>query len=264
LTAVFVIAAIASTVGGRPAQDPDPTTGKPPAQEQAQPAAQEEKPVPAPGQPAAKPAIQLPPKPIPWGGDRTMPVHLIPLRDERNELIVPTETNPMAFSARFTCGPCHDYDTVRGGWHFNAGRTEKNGRPGQPWVWVDEKTGTWLPLTSRNWPGSWNPAVLGLTPWDMTLLFGRHMPGSGPGEPPGEDAGRSFLERSGFAKPTAWPATALHRARTTANGPKQVLRQNFRWVQPPPQPEKERHRFAPASGTSTTGPDPDDQRLRRS
>ena len=231
LTAVFVIAAIASTVGGRPAQDPDPTTGKPPAQEQAQPAAQEEKPVPAPEQPAAKPAIQLPPKPIPWGGDRTMPVHLIPLRDERNELIVPTETNPMPFSARFTCGPCHDYDTVRGGWHFNAGRTEKNGRPGQPWVWVDEKTGTWLPLTSRNWPGSWNPAVLGLTPWDMTLLFGRHMPGSGPGEPPGEDAGPgSRWNVSGFVEANCLACHSASPRQDHSEWAKQVLRQNFRWA----------------------------------
>ena len=141
-----------------------------------------------------------------------MPVHLIPLRDETNELIVPTETNPMPFSARFTCGPCHDYDLVRGGWHFNAGFAAKDGRPGQPWIWVDEKTGTWLPLTYRKWPGSWDPAVLGLEPWDMTLLFGRHMPGAGPGEPWGEEAGPgSRWNVSGFLEANCLACHGLRR-----------------------------------------------------
>jgi hypothetical protein len=45
-----------------------------------------------------------------WDGSRTTPAHLIPLHDENDEPIIPTETNPLPFSARYTCGPCHEYD----------------------------------------------------------------------------------------------------------------------------------------------------------
>ncbi|TLN00860.1 hypothetical protein FDZ71_14040, partial [bacterium] len=57
------------------------------------------------------PARGQTPGDLAWDGDRTTPVHLIPLRDENDELIVPTETNPLPYSARFTCGPCHNYET---------------------------------------------------------------------------------------------------------------------------------------------------------
>ena len=42
-----------------------------------------------------------------WAGSRISPVHQIPLRDETNQLIVPTETSPLPFSTRFSCAPCH-------------------------------------------------------------------------------------------------------------------------------------------------------------
>src|SRR5512137_1482324 len=96
--------------------------------------------------PAPAPAPAKHPKRLVWNGDRTVPVHLIPLRDENDELIVPTETDPLPYSARFTCGPCHDYAPVRGGWHFSATTSEKNGRPGEPWLLSDPRTGTVLPL----------------------------------------------------------------------------------------------------------------------
>jgi hypothetical protein len=134
----------------------------------------------APGQTAAPAQDQ---KHAVWDGNRTLPAHFIPLRDENDELIVPTETNPMPFSARYTCGPCHDYDRIRTGWHFGAKAATRSGRPGEPWLEVDPKTGTILPLSYRRWPGSFDPAAAGLTAWDFTLLFGRHFPGGGAAEP---------------------------------------------------------------------------------
>jgi len=55
-----------------------------------------------------------------WDGSRVSPVHRIPLKDELNQEIIPTESYPLPFSARHTCAPCHVYDQVRQGLHFNA------------------------------------------------------------------------------------------------------------------------------------------------
>ena len=169
----------------------------------------------------------------PWDGNRSGPAHLIPLRDENNEIIVPTDVNPLPFSARFTCGPCHDYQTVQGGWHWNAMKSERNGRPGEPWIWLDPKTGTVLPLSYRKWPGTWDPIVLRLNPWDFTQLFGRHMPGGGPAEPgdevlfPGMDSRWSV---SGKAEANCLACHNKSGRQDHSEWAKQVLRQNLRWA----------------------------------
>lgn len=166
-----------------------------------------------------------------WDGSRTTPVHLIPLKDEFDQPIVPTETNPLPFSSRFSCAPCHDYDVIRRGLHFNFASAADPGRPGEPWVWVDEKTGTLLPISYRRWKGTWHPEEIGLTAWDFTLLFGRHLAGGGISEPtedmvtPGsrwEVSGRMEINclgchnSSNIQDPSEWA--------------KQVLRENFRWA----------------------------------
>ena len=169
----------------------------------------------------------------PWDGNRTTPAHFIPLRDENNELIVPTDTDPMPYSARYTCGPCHDYKTVQGGWHFDAMKSDKNGRPGEPWIWLDAKTGTVLPLSYRKWPGDWDPKVVRLNPWDFTLLFGRHMPGGGPAEPgdqdlfPGMDARWSV---SGKAEVNCLACHNKSGRQDHSEWAKQILRENLRWA----------------------------------
>jgi len=173
------------------------------------------------------------PKQAAWDGNRTIPAHLIPLRDENDELIVPTETNPLPYSARFTCGPCHDYATVAGGWHFGAMTAAKSGRPGEPWLWSDPKTGTILPLSYRKWPGSYDPPSLGLTAWDFTLLFGRHMPGGGPAEP-SEDETLAHPEArwnvSGKAEVNCLACHNRSGRQDPSEWAKQVLRENMRWA----------------------------------
>jgi hypothetical protein len=172
-------------------------------------------------------------KHIVWDGNRTLPAHFIPLRDENDELIVPTETNPMPFSARFTCGPCHDYARIRTGWHFGAMASQQNGRPGEPWLEVDARTGTILPLSYRRWPGSFDPAAAGLTAWDFTLLFGRHFPGSGPAEPSdaeveAEPDGRWNV--SGRAEANCLACHNRTGRQDHSEWAKQILRENLRWA----------------------------------
>jgi hypothetical protein len=186
----------------------------------------------APGQTAAPAAAQNA-KHLAWDGSRTIPVHLIPLRDENDELIVPTETDPWPYSARFTCGPCHDYATIAGGWHFGAMTAANSGRPGEPWIWSDPKTGTVLPLSYRTWPGSYAPEALGLTTWDFTLLFGRHMPGGGPAEPADEEMLAHPEARWSVSGKAEINCLACHN-RSARQDPsewaKQVLRENLRWA----------------------------------
>ena len=168
-----------------------------------------------------------------WDGSRTTPAHLLPLRDENDELIVPTGTDPRPYSARFTCGPCHDYATIAGGWHFGAVTAAESGRPGEPWLWSDPKTGTVLPLSYRRWPGSYAPPDVGLTAWDFTLLFGRHMPGGGPAEPPDEETLAHPGSRWNVSGKAEINCLACHnRSGRQDHGEwaKQVLRENLRWA----------------------------------
>jgi hypothetical protein len=186
----------------------------------------------APGQTAA-PAPAQGQKHVVWDGNQTLPPHFIPLRDENDELIVPTETNPMPFSARTTCGPCHDYAKVRGGWHFGAMAAGKSGRPGEPWLEVDPKTGTVLPLSYRKWPGTYDPRSAGLTAWDFTILFGRHLPGGGPAEPSDAEVAAEPDGRWSVSGKAEVNCLACHNRsgrQDHSEWAKQVLRENLRWA----------------------------------
>ncbi len=166
-----------------------------------------------------------------WDGNRTTPVHLIPLKDEFDQPIIPAESNPLPFSSRYTCEPCHNYDTVRTGLHFNAARAARPGRPGEPWIWVDETTGTLLPLSYSKTKGVWDPAQVGLTAWDFTLLFGRHLAGGGIAEP--ADSEFTPDSRWEVAGKIEINCLGCHNAASTQDASewaKQILRENFRWA----------------------------------
>ena len=166
-----------------------------------------------------------------WDGSRTTPVHQILLKDEFNQNIIPTESYPLPYSTKYTCGLCHEYNKIHNGLHFNAASSDKHGQPGEPWVWVDPKTGTVLPLSYRSWKGMWNPKELGLTPWNFTLLFGRHMPGGGVAEP--EDVEPNPESRWNVSGSIEINCMGCHSASTKqsfSEWAKQILRQNFRWA----------------------------------
>ena len=118
-------------------------------------------------------------------GSKTRAVHAIPLLDEEGNEIGPKDVDPKPVSLQNTCGDCHNYDTISTGWHFNASAgVTKPGRPGEPWVVVEESAGVMLPVTSRGWAGTWKPEEVGLTPWSFTQRFAHHMPGGDAGQVP--------------------------------------------------------------------------------
>ena len=137
-------------------------------------------------------------------GSRAHPTHLIPLfpaneDGEKGPQIDPEGDPVLPFSTKHTCGECHSYDVIKHGWHFNA--TDVNaptGRPGEPWIYPDHKLGIQIPLSYRDWPGTFRPSQIGMSDFDFTKMFGRHMPGGGPGETKAEDVdnidiGRQYI-----------------------------------------------------------------------
>jgi hypothetical protein len=136
-------------------------------------------------------------------GNRSVPVHLIDLYDADSMLVQPDDQPLLPFSTKVTCGKCHNYEKVKTGWHFNAADSSGNaGRRGQPWILVDQKTGTQLPLAYRAWPGTYRPEQVGLNAWRFTQTFGRHLPG-GVGENLESDPPELFLQRPERSKSTA-------------------------------------------------------------
>ncbi len=119
-----------------------------------------------------------------WDGGRNTPVHKLALRDEMGDTIDPGSKGALPISTRQTCGQCHDYEKISGGWHFNSSGTNScPGRASEPWFMVDAATGSQIPMSLRSWKGVYKPSDLGLTNWEWTYAFGRHMPGGDLGEP---------------------------------------------------------------------------------
>jgi len=173
-------------------------------------------------------------------GSRATPLHLIPLHaenkdGEKGEQVEPGAELPMPFSTRWTCGECHSYGLVKKGWHFNA--VDSNippGRPGEPWIYFAPKLCIQIPLSYRQWPGTFRPAQVGLTDFQFTRIFGRHTAGGGPGEVQATEAdeiGRQFV--SGTLEINCLACHNAHYGQDMG-GPGgyavQVSRQNFRWA----------------------------------
>ena len=120
-------------------------------------------------------------------GTRGVPVHLLKLYDEDGGIIRHDDQTLLPFSMKMTCGECHTYDIISSGWHFNAGDPDvPAGRRGQPWIYVDKTTATQIPLSLRDWDGTFKPQQIGLTNFDYLQRFSSHMPGGGIAE--NEDA----------------------------------------------------------------------------
>jgi hypothetical protein len=178
------------------------------------------------------PSVSAAPSDGKWAGSRSPAVHRIPLKDEFDQKIIPTEKNPYPFSSRYTCAPCHVYENIATGRHFNAfSPSAAAGRPGEPWVWLDERTGTQIPLSARTWPGMFKPADLGITEWNFTQLFGRHLPGGGPAEPKDADiTPESRWTVSGKAEINCLACHNAARIQDHSEWARQMLRENFRWA----------------------------------
>ena len=166
-------------------------------------------------------------------GNRSVPVHLIDLYDADTMLVRPGDQPMLPFSTKVTCGKCHNYEKVRGGWHFNAADANINpDRRSQPWILVDQKTGTQLPLSSRGWAGTYRPEQAGLDAWQFTQIFGRHTPGGGLGEKVDADSPELFLRRqiSGDLEINCLSCHDAEAGHDQAEYANQIKRQNFRWA----------------------------------
>jgi len=167
-------------------------------------------------------------------GSRATPVHLIQLIDEDSSIIRLDEQPLLPFSTRYTCGgKCHDYEQIRHGWHFNSVDTlEKPGRPGAPWIYMDQQTFTQMPLSFRKWPGVYTPRQAGLRTLQYMQIFGRQMPGGGAGE---KETIRELTDLfrwqvSGSAEINCLGCHDAEPTYDPAEYAAQTARQNFRWA----------------------------------
>jgi len=163
-------------------------------------------------------------------GTRNIPLHRMALKDIDNRTVLPSMKRAMPFSARQTCGACHKYDVIAEGLHFNSSKADCSGRTGEPWVWVDSLTGTQLPISNRKWPGVYQPADLGLTPWSFTKLFGRHMPGGDMGAPDDTNDVTARWDVSGKAEINCMACHNASYRQDHSEWAKQMMRENFRWA----------------------------------
>jgi hypothetical protein len=152
-----------------------------------------------------------------FDGSRTLPVHRIPLSDEEGNKIISTVPDTMPFSARMTCGACHDYEEIQGGTHFNG---DIGGRPGEPWIVVDETTGVQVPAERMD-----------LTDWEFTKRFGTHLPGGGISDPADKLADPdSRWDISGGLEMNCLACHNQSYRQDMTEWAKQIGRENFRWA----------------------------------
>ena len=173
-------------------------------------------------------------------GSLSPPPHLIPLYAEnengqKGEQITPDMEFPLPFSMRWSCSDCHDYNLVEKGWHFNC--MDSNvppGRPGEPWVYYDAKLCLQIPLSYRDWSGTFRPEQIGLTEFKFTKIFGRQFPGGGPGEVEAtnvDDIGRQLV--SGKLEINCFACHNAHYGQDmggVGGYAVQVSRENYRWA----------------------------------
>lgn len=166
--------------------------------------------------------------------NRSPYVHWIDLLDEKGVKIRPQDNPARPFSTRMTCGQCHDYQAIAGGWHFAGPHSSENsGRPGQPWVLRDVRTRTQIPVSSRGWKGTFTPEQLGLSSWDYLNEFGTHLPGGGYGEVGADPRNPQQVTRQGISGKYEINCLACHHRDNRQDLNTAALhaaRQNYRWI----------------------------------
>ncbi|MDD3544299.1 MAG: multiheme c-type cytochrome [Kiritimatiellae bacterium] len=168
-----------------------------------------------------------------WDGGRNVPVHRLALNDEFGDPIVPGAPGALPMSARKTCGQCHDYETIAAGWHSNMSSSREPGRPAQPWFLIDPVSGSQIPMSLRDWPGTHKPGALGMTDWEWVYAFGRHLPGGDIAEPAdfyAEGGPRARWEVSGPVEVNCFACHSQSAEYDHSEWVRLILRQNYRWA----------------------------------
>jgi hypothetical protein len=162
-------------------------------------------------------------------------VHRLTLYDADGKAIDPAAPQPAPYSPKATCGKCHPVAEIAHGWHFNAWDPNvPAGRPGEPWILTDPRTGTVLPISGRGWPGTFTPEQIGLSSWQFVLRFGGHTPGGGYGDQDQELVTKSReAARWRISGPLEIDCMFCHsvdQQHDPAEAAKQIEAQNFRWA----------------------------------
>ncbi len=166
-------------------------------------------------------------------GSRITPIHHINLLDADSSVIYPDEHPLLPFSTQRTCAPCHNYQLISRGWHFNAGDSSVNdGRPGHPFIWSDRQALLQLPLSYRSWPSAVQPAQVGLTALDFVTRFGGQMPGGGIAADTARQTPQNYWrwQVSGQAEVNCFACHDASPFYDAAEYAEQMKRQNFRWA----------------------------------
>ncbi len=165
-------------------------------------------------------------------GNRSRPVHRFELFDENGVQIRANGKDSKPFSIEKTCGQCHDYQKIEQGWHFNGHNPQvKSGRSGQPWVLTDSRTRTQIPVTARNWAGTYTPEELGISPWEFLKTFYSHFPGGSYGQMSADnpdEAIRQEISGKYEINCLACHHSSPHEDQSMAA--LQAARQNYRWI----------------------------------
>jgi formate dehydrogenase gamma subunit len=137
--------------------------------------------------------------PVKTGSQATF-VHYIQLFDENGQLL--NVKSKVPYSTKKTCGKCHDYEKISGGWHFQAGLREMPepnhafaefaSRLGEPFFLTQPASATQIPISYRNWAQrkGMTPTDLGLSQFDFLSRYGAHLPGGGMLENTRDKAGK--------------------------------------------------------------------------
>ena len=169
-----------------------------------------------------------------WDGGRNTPVHKLALRDEFGDTIDPGSASALPISTRKTCGQCHDYESIAGGWHFNSSSTNTSaGRASEPWFMIDKNTGSQIPMSLRSWKGVYKPSDLGMTNWEWTYAFGRHMPGGDLAEPAdiyAEGGPKARWEVSGKLEVNCFACHSRDKLYDHSEYVRLISRENFAWA----------------------------------
>lgn len=156
-------------------------------------------------------------------------VHRIALFDADENPIDPRAASPRPYSPRATCKRCHDVGSIEAGWHFSSLQRDAGGRPGEPWILVDRRSATVLPVSFRGWVGTQAPDSIGLDPWTFVQRFGHHLPG-GAALYAGLDSSKGRPRAAGALDVDCMACHAADRSYSTDAWSKQVEAGNLAWA----------------------------------
>jgi hypothetical protein len=169
-----------------------------------------------------------------WDGGRNTPVHRLALKDAYGDTITPGDSGAQPLSTRQTCGQCHDYDAIASGWHFNMSSTNAApGRPAQPCFLIDPVSGSQIPMSLRGWSGTYKPDAIGMSNWEWTYAFGRHLPGGDVADPAdlyAEGGPSARWDVSGPVEVNCFACHSQSHAYDHSEWVRLIARQNFRWA----------------------------------